>query len=354
MTSRQLAPPGSPRAQKPGVSQTAPPGGVRGQIQKQLGKNFTVNSAHYLGRDATGRPIYKVRYTLDPGPVAARYGRGAGLHPVAITKTITFDGRSIREPNYESGLPDRGGASGGSADDGLRAAKDKWLSQVSSLDLETDQKSRLFSLIEGFRGSPLSLSNMVEQHLARRSVAVDAPVFDTGFDPFAGIGGGGFGSGITGPVYRAPDRRVIEDMARGVMTSLIGTVNEDYVDTLTDVYMKDHRRNFDSEGEEIDPGQSLLEAVRDTSEYQEVHALRPDSEDERNWVSSRRSAAAQGGLAQGQQEDFAIQQASIGGDLPDVRDAASAAQLQTSGSARGTVLEDKIRGVAQGMFTGVR
>jgi hypothetical protein len=119
-----------------------------------------------------------------------------------------------------------------------------------------------------------------------------------------------------------------------------------------DTYMRDHRRNFDSEAAEVDPAQSVLELVRSSVEYQSIHKLRPKSVDERDWIGERRQAAAQGGLTESKQEQFAIDQAATGGDPADVVKAAAISQLQSSGKAP-ALLDNQFRQVAQAMFSGV-
>jgi hypothetical protein len=171
-------------------------------------------------------------------------------------------------------------------------------------------------------------------------------------DLFGDLDLGGGGGGFAGPVYRAPDERVVEDFVKGTLVSLVGTVPDYLVGPAVDTYMRDHRRNFDSETAEIDPAQSVLALVRSSVEYQSIHKLRPKSVDERDWIGERRQAAAQGGLTESKQEQFAIDQAIAGGDPADVVKAAAISQLQSSGKAP-ALLDNQFRQVAQAMFSGV-
>jgi len=191
-------------------------------------------------------------------------------------------------------------------------------------------------------------------------IQINLPVGPTGVaeaqDPLAGFdfGGGGGGGGFAGPEYVAPDRRVVEDFVKGSLVSLVGNIpGDDMVQRFTDVYMNEHRKNFDTPNRTIDPAQSVTEAIRGTAQYKTIHQNRPDSEDERSWISQRSAAAAQGGLTVGAQENFAITQATVAGDVEDVRTAAGFAQLQRSGKAP-TLLDNQFRQVAQGIFGGVR
>ena len=139
----------------------------------------------------------------------------------------------------------------------------------------------------------------------------------------------------------------------GSMVALVGTVLDDELDRIVDIFMSEDRRNFDTPGEQISPNQSVLEAIEATKEYITIHKLRPDSQDARTWIPDRRKAAAAGGLSVEQQEAFAITQATVGGDIADVEEAAGFAQFQGSGRAPDPI-QARIRIAARGVFEGVR
>ena len=111
--------------------------------------------------------------------------------------------------------------------------------------------------------------------------------------------------------------------------------------------MKEHRRNFDTETEEIEPRQSVLAAIRETTEYKRVHALRPEGADERTWIGGRRQLAERGGLQTGL-DQFAINQATVAGDDADVERAAATQQFQQSGRMP-AILDNQFRGIAEAM-----
>lgn len=171
-------------------------------------------------------------------------------------------------------------------------------------------------------------------------------------DLFAPSFGGGGGGGFAGPVYRRPDERVVRDFVKGTLVSLVGEVPEHLVGPAVETFMRDHRADFDNPEQEIDPSQSVVELIRGTEEYQTIHELRPESVDEREWISSRAREAQRGGLDTGEVEQFAIEQATVGGDLPDVAEAAAVRQFQRSSQAP-ALLDNQFRQVAQAMFQGV-
>lgn len=307
-------------------------------------------SAFYLGRDFTGATMYRVGYT-----------DAAGRRRV---HTVTYDAQKKR-----IGKPKLSGATGGIGAPGdnlqvgggdprarLRAVQDSWVKWVALNDhLSATDKAGFTRQIRDWKGTPAELvkhMQFIEANIPVSAVAVADWQYDMG--DFDMGGGGGGGGGFAGPVYEAPDRRVVEDYVRGVLVGLVGNIpDEGYVQEFTDVYMKDHRKDFDTPDRVIDPSQSVVEAVRRTNEYQTIHKLRPESEDERSWVATRRGAAEQGGLNTDLQEDFAINQATIGGDVQDVRRAAAVTQLQSTGQAP-SILDNQFREIANSMFQAVR
>jgi hypothetical protein len=96
----------------------------------------------------------------------------------------------------------------------------------------------------------------------------------------------------------------------------------------------------------------VLEYVRSTREYQMIHKLRPKSEDERTWVSDRKEQAVQGGLSTSRQENFAITQATAGGDVKDIAEAAAVAEFQATGQMP-TILDNQFRTAMQNMLSRV-
>lgn len=313
----------------------------------------------HLGRDKAGRPMYRITYTwYAPHDRARRFG-------TRVVKTLSYQGGKIYEPTLkDKGTPDSGSSAGDQrqTDAALDAAKDQWYTAISKSPHSPHHKAQLRATVRNWKGSADALNNQMAKIFKPTwgPLIVDVnedpggePEF--GFD-FGGIGGGGGGGGggFGGPEYVAPDRRVVEDMVKGALISLVGHIPEGQIKAIADIYMKDHRKNFDTVDREIDPAQSMLEAIRDTEEYRVTHAQRPEGEDERSWISNRRELAKRGGLNTGLLDDFAITQATVGGDEKDMADAAAVAQFEATGSVRGTTLEEKMRRTSRAMFQNVR
>jgi hypothetical protein len=297
-----------------------------------------------MGQDLMGNPVYRISFTT-------------GNPPRLAMKTLAMNNlgelwKPILTPNRD--------ATPQLADEAknLRMAKGRWLNWIADPNnaMSSNERENFTRLINSWTGSAQELQDSM------RIASLNLPFGATGeqqggFGDTLSIGdlggGGGGGGGAFGPQYRKPDRRVIEDFVTGTMVALAGTVLDDELDRIVDLYMTDHRRDFDSESSTIDPAQSVVEAIRSTQDYVVAHQDRPESADERTWISDRRTAAQRGGLTVSKQEDFAITQATVAGDLEDVESAASVAQLQSSGKAEGG-LERKIRAVAEGVFSQVR
>jgi hypothetical protein len=317
-------------------------------------------SISYAGRDAKGRSVYNIRYT--PPPTGSQ--QRSRLH----TATYAFDGsrNGLVPPSKFTGVKDPSkteikGPQPPAQDQtarhlaSLRSRIISWINNNSSL-LSRDQRNsymRQVNQIDDY-GRLNQWFGLIQSSLPLdRGIHAEWQPDDTGLDPWAGFGGGGGGGGFAGPEYVAPDRRVVEDMVSGMLTSLIGEVEPGILKSMTDLYMKDHRRNFDSPNQEIDPSMSVLEGIRQTRHYQTAHALRPDTEDERSWIGNRIALAKRGGLNTGLTQAFGVTQATAGVDEAEIEDAAAAHQTQASGSVRGTSLEDRMREATQNMFRNV-
>ena len=309
-------------------------------------------SAVYLGRDNKNRPVYRVSFL--------RAGNNQ-----RVTQTVSWDGRTVRPPSLsatarEGGIGDPSRISGGGTrtfgDVGaMSRSKDNamaWLATNSTKLAATDVTALTRAIHDWSGTDPGAFHDwwaMTRRNLpALTGVGVQDFAFD---DSLLFGGGGGGGGGFAGPEYRAPDKRVVEDFVKGSLISLVGTIPEQYVGTFTELFMRDHRKNFDSLDREIDPQQSVTEAIRRTQEYKTVHQLRPQGEDERDWVSQRRQQGERGGL-QTDLDQFAINQATVGGDLGDVERAGATQQFQKSGKMP-TLLDNQFRSIAESMMSRV-
>jgi len=355
-----------------------------GQFKKKFNVNHDVRVV-FVTRDSAGNSVYRFEWSV---PI-----RGRSLGPIHTSRTFAVSKSgsvwSFFSPDYTAEgrepIPDPDDVF--SPHTGFISRGNRPQDVISNFSSSLrDAKDRAFDIVErwiskeritledgqALINSIFAMSDVrnIESVMARGPGGRTRPggrrerggggVDDGFFDPFADIGGGGGrggggggGGGRVGPVYRAPDRRNTEDLVKGMLVSLIGSGFSVYQEEFTDLFMKEDRRNFDSERTAIDPSASVLEAIRGTKEYKTIHKLRPESTDERTWISDRIRAAQFGGLTGSRQEGFAIEQAATGGDIEDVQRAASVAQLQSSGQAEGG-LERKLRSVAESLFSQVR
>ncbi len=304
--------------------------------------SYRVRTATFLYTDGNGLAVYRLSVVTPWGQTVTRE---LAYDPQGTVGRILVDPAKPQIPTEPVEIVNP-----------LTAAKDRALSwvrdQLSAEALDITTAAQMMNQIKGFQDIP-SLEKFMKIAEAEGLLPVGT------FEPVHGDPTGGFltsgsgGSGSAGPVYVEPDRRVVEDFVKGAMISLVGSTLDGRLSKIVDLYMSDHRKNFDVKERSIDPSQSVLEAIRGTIEYQRIHQNRPDTEDERTWISDRRLAAAQGGLTLNQQGDFAVAQATAAGDVTDVREAAAFTQLSRSGQAP-DFLNNLVRSVARGMFQGVK
>lgn len=146
---------------------------------------------------------------------------------------------------------------------------------------------------------------------------------------------GGRGGGRVAPEYRPPDRRVVEDMVRDKMSLLIGQKNESTVQRLADVFMSDHRLNWEGKTDR-DPTQSVTEEIRKLSEYKRIHALRPDTVDETEWFTAQLAGVRSLGVTPSKEAARAADQAATGTAAARAQEAASIFQQAGRASATPT------------------
>lgn len=173
--------------------------------------------------------------------------------------------------------------------------------------------------------------------------AQEEPRADTGLsgDPFdLGLGdlGGGGGGGFARAAYVPPDRRDVQDMVRGRLAALVGQADPARVESLTDLYMSEDRRAYDSPTAGINPRASITEQIRKGSDYQRIQALRPDSISEEDWIPTYQRYGVAAGLTPETSGQFGIDQATVGTAPTDV-----AAAAATAGLIRGRTTPEFIR-----------
>jgi len=145
-------------------------------------------------------------------------------------------------------------------------------------------------------------------------------------DPDGGLwgddsGGSGGSGGSSGPTYVSPMREVIEDTVKSMMTALTGDENESLVQQYSDMYGAAHRDQYDvrmAGGEDVDPNQVVLEAIRSSEPYQRIHQMRPDSQSETKWISDRVGRLTQLGMQAGDADERAVWLAQTGTNLNDI------------------------------------
>lgn len=327
---------------------------MQNAFEAQYGR---VTKMVYKGKDKFGNSVYEFYYQQpSTGSIAGRSGANLRRRTFAVGRLN--GGWRFGSPNSASFSQPIASADDvefrGANTDLIEQATAKVGEWLARGIIDQSEASTLIQNIPTMTDSSLTtLLTRGGGHTQTPSVTEVVPEDSDliGDDFWGGFGGGG-GGGFAGPVYRAPDRRVIEDYVKGTLVSLVGTVPDHLVGPAVEKFMQDHKRNFNSETQEIDPQASVEELIRSTQEYKTIHALRPESEDERQWIGQRASEAQRGGLDTSQIESFAINQAATGGDLPDVARAAGVAQLQRSGQAP-SILDNQFRQVAQDMFRGV-
>ena len=148
------------------------------------------------------------------------------------------------------------------------------------------------------------------------------------FDGPGGGGGGGGGGGRVGPVYVSPDRGVVEDTVRAMLTGLTGDEPDDLVQKYADMYLAAHKNSWGIQqvgGEMEDPNQTVLEAIRGQEDYKRIHASRAPLESETRWISDRMQRLTQLGMESEDADERAVWLAQTGTNLNDIE--IGAAQL---------------------------
>ncbi len=140
--------------------------------------------------------------------------------------------------------------------------------------------------------------------------------------PGGGGGGGGFGSGSFGPVYQAPDEEAVKEALQGFQVAVTGQLEEDLLEQATAEYLSTHRKDFDDKNQQHDPFVAAKEIIRTSASYKDIHKLRPESDDELQWVTTQQGRLRTLGLTSAQSEQLGIKLARVG---------ASAEAAQTAG-----------------------
>ena len=352
---------------------------------------FKLTRMVYINNDVFGNPVYRFEYVFnDPNWVEGMPPRQ--VRSMTLSATGSRSQWSFAAPNYNSEAPQAQDQSPSSAlqsslmaaqqgdrigvlglnpfgdplektqtsftqreyDAYLRGVKilERWFAEGRYSEEHTNEQLQILSGLKDI-SSIERLTNIIPPAAGSAGLDTTGSGFgDFGVGASGGGGGGGRGGGAIGPVYRAPDRRTIEDQVTGQVTNLLGRANDDFIQEFTNLFMKEDRRNFDSPDKQIDAGTSVIEAIRNTEEYKTIHKLRPDSVDERTWISRRRSLGESGGLAESALEDFGIDQATIGGRVSQTAEAGAVRQFRRTNRAP-RLLQNQYKTVVADMFSGV-
>ncbi len=150
---------------------------------------------------------------------------------------------------------------------------------------------------------------------------------DEFFDP-APTGGG---RGSSRAPYVRPDERLVKGAIEGAWAQLTGEVNAAGVATATKAFFNDDKANYDNQGQQIDPMETVLEQIRATSQYKAIHTLRKEGTDERTWISSKVGKLLSAGVSDKLAQELGVAQAQAGSAAPTVQSAGEIATLESTG-----------------------
>ena len=132
-----------------------------------------------------------------------------------------------------------------------------------------------------------------------------AEQFVTGTGQFASRGG----RGAAGPTYVRPDERLVLQAIQGAQNSLVGESDEAAAQALVDGFYADDKANFNNKGQQIDPMAGVLDKIRATESYKQIHSARPSAVDETTWISSRVGKLMTAGISAPLAAELGISQA---------------------------------------------
>lgn len=134
-------------------------------------------------------------------------------------------------------------------------------------------------------------------------------------------GGGGGSSGRQGPVYVSPDRKVVEDTVKAMLTSLTGDEPEEKIQEYADVFLAAHKNSWQiaqTGGELQDPNQAVLEKIRQQEDYIRIHTNRSETDSETRWISDRVGRLNQLGMDSVDADERGVWLAQAGTNLNDI------------------------------------
>ncbi len=186
-----------------------------------------------------------------------------------------------------------------------------WPNEMANTNMELDAQNR------GFSDNQIAwLANKL--NIGNTPPPDGVELIDSGQPPPPRTGSRGGG----GPKYVGPMREVVEDSVKSMLTALTGEEPEERIQELADMYMKADRERWNvarSGGEDIDPNQVVLEAIRGQEDYKRIHTLRGEGDSETRWISDRQARLGQLGVGSQDADDRAITLAQAGTNLNDVQ-----------------------------------
>ncbi len=150
---------------------------------------------------------------------------------------------------------------------------------------------------------------------------------DDFFDPPATGGGGG----SRRAPYERPDERLVRSAIEGAYSQLTGEVPAAGVATAIQAYFRDDKANYDNQGQQIVPMETVLAQIRATDSYKAIHTLRQEGTDERTWISSKVGRLLSAGVSDKLAQELGVAQAQAGAAAPTVQQAAEIATLAGTG-----------------------
>ncbi|KKM39541.1 hypothetical protein LCGC14_1564320 [marine sediment metagenome] len=142
---------------------------------------------------------------------------------------------------------------------------------------------------------------------------------------------GGPGGGARGPVYQAPDRDAVEEFLQTFQVATTGQLEQGLLDQAVDSYLTTHRQDFDDKNQRHDPQVAAYNVIRNSTSYKDIHELRPESENEMQWVTGQQARLRMVGLNSEESQRLGIQLARVGANAEANKDAANQAFLGTTG-----------------------
>lgn len=152
-----------------------------------------------------------------------------------------------------------------------------------------------------------------------------ASVADEGDDPFGG-------GGAVAPTFIPQDPDEVREQVRNYIVAITGTADEALITAGVATFQSTNKKAFGKrESQTISPWQAMKEQVRLSTPYKAIHALRPDSVDEMDWVTSRQAKLSQLGISDARAQQLGVNAAIAGASDEALTGQAKMAQVSDTG-----------------------